>query len=195
MNIPAFARPLAAAAAVLAVAALTGCSSVPLTSMVKLARTDLAATDPAALRIAVRLPHGLRPRRVTLRIAVAVGADKREQAFVLTDLDDPAELLSLAGEVTNDTMIYAFRIAPADVLRLVALRDEMTALKARGERGSLTLGVGAEACRIGALPAKTLITTYLKTERVGDFFPLTRDVDLRKEVPKEAAPERIPLCG
>lgn len=183
------------AAATLVLGALTACSSVPVTSMLKLARTDLSATDPAALRIAVRLPHGLRPRRVTLRITMAVGSDKREQAFVLVDLDDPAELLSLAGEVTNGTMIYAFRIAPADVPKLLAVRDEMAAYKAKGERGSLTIGVGAEACRVGALPAKTLITTYLKTERTGDFFPLTRDIDLRKDVPKEAVPERIPLCG
>ena len=54
--------------------------------------------------------------------------------------------------------------------------------------------VGAEACRAGALPAKALLTTYLKTESGGDFFPLMRDVDLRKDLPKEAAPERIPLC-
>ncbi|MCG6205486.1 hypothetical protein LPW26_12615 [Rhodopseudomonas sp. HC1] len=183
------------AAALLALGTLTACSSVPVTSMVRLARTDLSATDPAALRIAVRLPQGLRPRRVTLRITVTVGAEKREQAFVLGDLDDPAELLSLAGEVTKDTTIYAFRIEPADVPRVLAVRDEMAAHKAKGERGSLALGVGAEACRTGALPATTLITTYLKTERTGDFFPLTRDVDLRKDVPKEAVPERIPLCG
>lgn len=183
------------AAAAMALGALTACSSVPITSMVKLVRTDLAATDPAALRIAVRLPQGLRPRRVTLRVTVAVGADKREQAFVLADLDDPGELLSLKDEVTNDTMIYAFRIAPEDVPRLLVVRDQMAAHKARGERGSLTIGVGAEACRTGTLPAKTLVTTYLKTERTGDFFPLTRDVDLRKDVPKEAVPERIPLCN
>ncbi|RED31950.1 hypothetical protein BJ123_11340 [Rhodopseudomonas thermotolerans] len=182
-------------AAAIVLGALTACSSVPVTSMLKLARTDLSATDPAALRIAVRLPHGLRPRRVTLRVTVAVGAEKTEQAFVLADLDDPGELLSLAGEVTNDTKIYAFRMAPEDVPRLLAVRDQMGAHKAKGERGSLTIGVGAEACRIGTLPAKTLVTTYLKTERTGDFFPLTRDVDLRKDVPKEAAPERIPLCG
>ncbi|MGX7743928.1 hypothetical protein [Rhodopseudomonas parapalustris] len=183
------------AAAVLWLGALTACSSIPVTTMVKLARTDLSATDPSALRIAVRLPQGLRPRRVTLRITIAVGSDKREEAFVLTELDDPAELLSLAGEVTNGTMIYAFRIAPADVPKLLAVRDQMAAHKAKGERGSLTIGVGAEACRIGALPARTLITTYLKTEQPGDFFPLTRDIDLRKDVPKEAVPERIPLCG
>lgn len=183
------------AAAALALGVLTACSSVPVTSMLKLVRTDISAIDPAALRIAVRLPQGLRPRRVTLRITIAVGSDKREQAFVLTELDDPAELLSLAGEVTNGTTIYAFRIAPADVQRLLTIRDEMAAHKAKGERGSLTIGVGAEACRIGTLPAKTLITTYLKTERAGDFFPLTRDIDLRKDVPKEAVPERIPLCG
>ncbi|MFZ5739023.1 MAG: hypothetical protein ACOY6K_19315 [Pseudomonadota bacterium] len=182
-------------AAAIVLGALTACSSVPVTSMLKLMRTDLSATDPAALRIAVRLPHGLRPRRVTLRVTVAVGADKREQAFVLADLDDPGELLSLAGEVTNDTKIYAFRIAPEDVPRLLAVRDQLAAHKAKGERGSLTIGVGAEACRIGTLPAKTLVTTYLKTERAGDFFALTRDVDLRKDVPKEAVPERIPSCG
>lgn len=190
-----FPNPLKLAVAALALGVLTACSSVPVTSMVKLARTDLSTTDPAVLRIAVRLPQGLRPRRVTLRITMAVGSDRREQAFVLADLDDPGELLSLAGEVTNDTMIYAFRIAPADVPRLLAVRDELAAHKAKGERGSLTIGVGAEACRLSTLPAKTLITTYLKTERGGDFFPLTRDVDLRKDVPKEAAPERIPLCG
>ncbi|KPF95790.1 hypothetical protein IP86_18060 [Rhodopseudomonas sp. AAP120] len=195
MSVMRFPVSLKLAAAALVLGALTACSSVPVTSMVKLARTDLSATDPAALRIAVRLPQGLRPRRVTLRVTIAVGADKREQAFVLADLDDAGELLSLAGEVTNDTMIYAFRIAPADVPRLLAVRDEMAAHKAKGERGSLTIDVGAEACRLGALPAKTLITTYLKTEHAGDFFPLTRDVDLRKDVPKEAAPERIPLCG
>lgn len=181
--------------AVVLLAALPGCSSVPVSSMVKLIRTDLSAVDPSILRIAVRLPQGLRPRRVTLRISVTVGSDKREQAFVLADVDEPAELLSLAGEVTNDTAIYVLRIAPADVTRIVALREELAAHKARGERGSLTLGVGAEACRTGALPAKTLITTYLKTEKTGDFFPLTRDVDLRKDLPKEAAPEHIPLCG
>ncbi|PZA09747.1 hypothetical protein DNX69_20555 [Rhodopseudomonas palustris] len=190
-----FPAVLKLAVAALALGVLTACSSVPVTSMVKLARTDLSATDPAALRIAVRLPQGLRPRRVTLRITIAVGSDKREHAFVLTELDDPAELLSLAGEVTNGTMIYAFRIAPADVPKLLAVRDEMAAHKAKGERGSLIIGVGAEACRIGTLPARTLITTYLKTEQPGDFFPLTRDVDLRKDVPKEAVPERIPLCG
>ncbi|NEW90209.1 hypothetical protein DU475_23485, partial [Rhodopseudomonas sp. WA056] len=120
-------------AAAMALGALAACSSVPVTSMVKLARTDLSATDPAALRIAVRLPQGLRPRRVTLRVTVAVGAEKREQAFVLADLDDPGELLSLAGEVTSDTMIYAFRIVPADVPRLLAVRDEMAAYQAKGE--------------------------------------------------------------
>lgn len=35
------------AAAAMALGALTACSSVPITSMVKLVRTDLAATDPA----------------------------------------------------------------------------------------------------------------------------------------------------
>ncbi|MBB1094348.1 hypothetical protein HUU61_24070 [Rhodopseudomonas palustris] len=184
------------AIALAALASLPACSSMPVSSMVKLARTDFAAADPAALRIAVRLPQGLRPRPrgVTLKIAVAVDETKQEQTLVLTELDDPAELLSLSGELTRNTAIYAFRIDPVDLPQIAALREQMAAHKARGKRGSLSLGVGAEACRIGPLPASPLLTTYLKTERGGDFYPLVRDVDLRKELPGAVTPERIPPC-
>lgn len=185
-----------AAISLIMLAILPGCSSMPVSSMVKLARTDFAAADPAALRIAVRLPEGLRPRPkgVKLRIAIAVADTKQEQTLVLTELDDPAELLSLSGELTRSYAIYAFRIDPADLPRIAAMREQMAAHQARGARGSLSLGVGAEACRTGPLPADPLLTTYLKTERGGDFIPLVRDVDVRKELPGVVTSERIPLC-
>jgi hypothetical protein len=196
MSFVSFRRGLLAAASALLLAALSGCTTMPVTSMVKLARTDFTTVDPAALRIAVKLPMGLRPRRegVRLRVAATVADLKQEQSFVLADLDDAGELLSLAGEVTADVSIYAFRLDPADVPRLVAMRQEMLARKASGAKGSLTLSVAADACRTGPLPATTLLTTYLRTEAAGDFFPLARDVDLRKIVPKDAGKELIPPC-
>jgi hypothetical protein len=94
---------------------------------------------------------------------------------MLGDLADTGELLSLAGELTKGHAIYAFGLDPADLPRLEAMRAEMLARKARGGRGSLTLNVAADACRIGPLPADTLLTTYLRTDPGGDFFPLVRD--------------------
>jgi len=176
--------------------ALAGCTTMPVTTMVKLARTDFTTVDPAELRIAVKLPQGLRPRPqgVRLRLIVTVDEVKQEQAFVLADLDNADELLSLAGELSKGYAIYAFRLDPADLPRLLAMRAEMLERKARGGRGSLTLNVAAEACRTGPLPKVTLLTTFLRTDRGGDFFALTRDVDLRKIVPTETGAELIPPC-
>ena len=44
------------------VAVLTGCSSVPLPSLVQLSRINAESTDLAALRVAVRLPDALKQR-------------------------------------------------------------------------------------------------------------------------------------
>ncbi|NVO15129.1 MAG: hypothetical protein HXX10_13925 [Rhodoplanes sp.] len=178
-------------------ACLAGCTAMPLTSMVKLARTDFTTVDPAALRVAVRLPTSVRPRprSVTLRLTVSVGsAAPVVQEFVLADLADLSELVGRRSDVKGGTAIYAYRLDPADAARLVALRSDLMARKGRGERGSLTLGVGAEACRVGDAPARVLLTTYLRTEAGGDFFPLVRDVDLR-EVAGQAVPAELPPCG
>jgi hypothetical protein len=55
--------------------AMAGCSHMPVTSMVKLARVDFETSDPAQLRAAIKLPRTLRPQPngVTLRLAVQVG--------------------------------------------------------------------------------------------------------------------------
>ena len=60
---------------VLAMLAMAGCSHMPVTSMVKLARVDFETSDPAQLRAAIKLPRTLRPQPngVALRIAVQVG--------------------------------------------------------------------------------------------------------------------------
>lgn len=176
---------------------LAGCTSMPLTSLVKLARTDFTTVDPAALRVALKLPDGVRPRPdgVRLRLTGTVDGAKDTQELVLADLADPGELVSLRGEVSKGTAVYAFRLKPADVPRLVAWRADMLARKARGGHGSLTLGVAADGCRTGPMPDVVLLTTYLRTEPGGDFFPLARDIDLRKVLPGEDLATKIPPCG
>jgi hypothetical protein len=175
---------------------LAGCAAMPVTSMVKLARTDFTTVDPASLRVALKLPEGVRPRPrgVRLRLTGTVDGAKETQEFVLADLADPGEFVSLRGEVSKGTAVYAFRLEPADVPRLVAWRADLLARKARGGHGSLTLGVAADGCRTGPLPATILLTTYLRTEPGGDFFPLARDIDLRK-VAGQAVAAELPPCG
>ncbi len=189
-------RSLPNLVAAFALGAFTACTSMPVTSMVRLIRTDFSTIDPAGLRVAVKLPQGVRPRRQGVRLRLTTTAKRTEQVeeFVLAELADPAELRSLQSEVSSGEAVYGFRLDQADLPRVSALRSELLARKARGEGGAIKIGVGADGCRTAALPATILLTTYLRTELKGDFFPLVRDVDVRKLAPGEDLAAKIPPC-
>jgi hypothetical protein len=191
-----FRQHLSLGLAALALALLPGCTSMPVTSMAKLARTDFTTVDPSALRVAVKAPQSVKPRRggVKLKIAATLEGAKQQHEFVLGDLADPAELLSLRAELSRGTAIHAFRLEPADVARVIAMRDEMLAAKQRGAKGSMTIGVSADGCRVGPLSDKVLLTTFLRTEADGEFFALARDVDLRDALNGEALDAKLPPC-
>jgi hypothetical protein len=173
---------------------------MPVTSMVRLARTDFSTVDPAQLRVAVKLPQGISPRRDRVRLVLTATVDgmPQKQEFVLADLADLAdagELARLRSDVASGYAVHGFRLTPADVPRLLAFRADLLARKKAGAHGSMTLAVAADACRVGALPDTVPLTTYLRTEQDSDFYPLMRDVDLLKAIPGRNGAELLPPCG
>jgi len=181
---------------ILPMVAMSGCSHMPVTSMVKLARVDFETSDPAQLRAAIKLPRTLRPRRngVVLRIAVQVGRTPEEaRDFMLRELPEPAELTREAGA---DSHIFAYRIDDADLTRLAAFRAELIAKKSSGQKGSISISVRPQACKAGELPDGPIyFTTYLRTSETKDYVALARDVDLRSIVPNAAIVAEVPRCG
>src|SRR5215510_5950488 len=180
---------------------LAGCGHMPVTSMIKPARADLASTDPAQLRAAVKLPRTLRlkPSGVALRIGVKL-ADGAEdtQDFMLREVSDPADILSLRAELDPGTHVFAYRLDPAEAARLAAFRAALKQKQeASGRRGgALTIAVKPDACRAGDLPDRPVyVTTYLKTAETGAYVPLARDVDLRTIVPGRDLAAEIPVCA
>src|SRR5262245_691932 len=94
-------------------AALGACTTMPVTSMVQLARTDLASTDPAQLRAAIKLPNALRlrPQGNALRVAVRLRSGEEDaQEFALQPATDPGEQAALPAERDAQTQITAYRI-------------------------------------------------------------------------------------
>jgi hypothetical protein len=181
--------------------ALAGCGHMPVTSMVKLARVDFTATDPATLRAAVKLPTAIRPLhdQVRLRLAVRLASGTEDtQDFRLTEVSDPADVLSLRGGIEGGTHVFAYRLEPAEAARLAAFRDalkkQQTAGGGRG--GALTISVASEACRSGELPASPVwLTTYLRTAETGGYVSLTRDVDMRSIARGRDLVAEMPVCG
>ncbi|UPK00302.1 hypothetical protein IVB05_21260 [Bradyrhizobium sp. 170] len=188
--------PLHCLLRVLAILAMSGCSHMPVTSMVKLARVDFETSDPAQLRAAIKLPRTLRPQRngVVLRIAVQVGrAPEEAHDFMLRELPEPAELTREAGA---DSHIFAYRIDDADLARLAAFRAELIAKKSSGQKGSISISVRPQACKAGELPDGPIhFASYLRTAETKDYVALARDVDLRSIVPNVAVVADIPRCG
>jgi len=179
---------------------LAGCGHMPVTSMIRLARADLAATDPAQLRAAVKLPRvlKLKPAGVALRIGVKLAnGEDNTQDFVMREVSDPADVVALHAELEPNTQIFAYRLDPAEASRLAAFRDALKKKQeASGRRGgNLTITVRPDACRAGDLLDRPVyITTYLKTAETGGYVPVARDVDLRTVVPGRDLTEEIPAC-
>jgi hypothetical protein len=176
--------------------ALAGCSHMPVTSMVKLARVDFETSDPAQLRAAIKLPRTLRaqPKGVALRIAVQVGrAPEEARDFMLREMPEPAEL---TREASAGSHIFAYRIDDADLARLATFRTELIAKKSSGQKGSISISVRPQACKVGELPDGPIyFSTYLRTAETKEYVTLARDVDLRSIVPNAAVVAEIPRCG
>jgi hypothetical protein len=181
--------------------ALAGCGHMPVASMVKLARVDFTATDPATLRAAVKLPTAIRPLhdQVRLRLAVRLASGAEDvKDFRLTEVSDPADVSSLRSEIEGGTHVFAYRLEPAEAARLAAFRDalkkQQTASGGRG--GALTISIATEACRSGELPASPVwLTTYLRTAETGGYVPLTRDIDMRSIARGRDLVAEMPVCG
>jgi hypothetical protein len=186
-------RPLAL---LLAALALSGCGHVPVASMLQLSRVDFATTDPALLRAAVTLPWQLRPRGegMRMRVVVKIGNGPEEaQDFALREVSDAAD--QLRDEIAPGTALFAYRIDPADLPRLQALRTELLAKKKRGMKGSLSISIRPETCRVEPLPQGPVrFSTYLRTGETANYVPLARDMDLRSLDPTRDIAASIPPC-
>jgi len=180
---------------------LGGCGHMPVTSMIRLARADLANTDPAQLRAAVKLPRVLKPQpqRVTLRLGVRTAdAHEEVQDFTLRELSDSEDVVALRAETDANTHIFAYRLDPDEIVRFAAFRDSLKKRQeASGRRGgAISISIAAKACRTGDLPDRPVyVTTYLRTAETGDYVPLLRDLDLRTIAPGRDVAAEIPPCG
>ncbi len=173
---------------------LGGCGHMPMTSMVRLAKVDLASTDLSRLRAAVRTPRGLSPRpdQSRLRVTVRIGENAATQEFRLSALPEDGSLTASA-----ETQVTVFAINPRELARAEVFRDELKLRqKASGRSGGqITIEVAPDMCRTGALAnGPLLFTTYLQTAETGSFVVLAQDVDLRTLAGRDLV-EKIPICS
>jgi len=178
---------------------LSGCGSVPLPSLVQLSRINVETTDPGTLRVAVRLPDGLKPRSggVNMHVVARVsGEPEQKTTLLLTETHDAADLSALADTARPGFSTYAYRLAPSDIVRFALLRAALFRKRQEGRTGSLGIGIATtEFCLVGSLPPGPLLsTTYLSTSETRSYVVVTNDLDLRNEQAVAAELSRLGPC-
>jgi len=178
---------------------LAGCSSVPLSSLVQLTRINAETTDLAALRVAVRLPSALKPRPAGVNMDVLLkvtGEPDQKITFFLAETHDASDLSGFSSAARPGFSIYAYRLTPSDIERLILMRAALLKQRQDGKRGSLGVGIATkEFCLVGALPSGSLLsTTYLLTSEMRSYVVLTDDLDLGKEPAIAAELARLKSC-
>ena len=188
-------RVLVSAAAL----ALAGCSSVPLTSIPRLARIDAGTTDLSMLRVAVQLPDVLRPRSGGVKLDVVTklaGEAEAKTSFAMVETSEARDRAGLPAP-PQGSATYAYRLSPGDAARFEALRAAMVEQGKQGKRGSMGLGVAAkEFCRANAAPQASLpVAIYLMTSETKSFVPVVRDFDMLSDPTLAGGLDSIQPCA
>ncbi|MDX3968074.1 MAG: hypothetical protein QHD01_15910 [Bradyrhizobium sp.] len=188
-------RVLASAAALM----LAGCSSVPLTSIPRLARIDAKTTDLSMLRVAVQLPEVLQPRSGGVKLDVVTkvaGEAEAKTSFSMMEMSEARDRADLPPPPLGSAT-HAYRLSPADAARFEALRAAMVEQGRQGRRGSMGLGVAAkEFCRANAAPQSALpVTIYLMTSETKSFVAVVKDFDLLSDPALAGGLDSIQPCG
>lgn len=168
-------------------------SSVPLSTMSRLSSMTLTEIDPAELRVAARLPVGLEPRplgvKVTIEIAGSKGAAARPEVLVLEPATEPREAPSLEPHRRPGARLWVYRLSREDVARMRSL------IATSGGASGVSIAAGVDACHRGPLGAAALPTTTLLRTNASGYFVLSEDLDLRTVVPAAELAAKVPACG
>jgi hypothetical protein len=177
---------------------LSGCTSIPVSSLITLSRIDFQTTRLQDLRVALELPDAIRPqtRGVMLNVEVSLGNAREKMEFRLEPAGGASEPKGLIAASSQGREIYTFKLSDKDVQTLEATRRRIMTGKEKGEKGSLGMGVAArEFCRAAALSEGSIFaSTYIATSETGGYIPMLRNYDLRDDKTVAASLTHLNAC-
>lgn len=193
-------------AAALATLALAACGSIPVSSLWQLRRLNLETLDPAALRAAVVHAPALQLDSHALVLTVSVSrkvrqpnggaaTERLEEKLPLQELRSAAERSPLAAYDGPQAMVQVWRIDPAALPRLQALRATALAWKGTDDgKRELALGLELAGCQRSGLRNRE-VSTLIRFTAPGDYLPIVRNRDVAELLPAEELKKRFPDCA
>lgn len=179
---------------------LTGCMTVPISSIPKLMRQDFLTMDFEHVRVGLQLPSNLSLRSgdaVMITRSRTDGAPEEtvETYALVADMDEAA-LAKFKPEKREGMLASVWRVKPDDVGRLAALQERVRVSRVQGPRirGSTEIKI-VKACHTGKFPAGPIYSSiYMKPAENEDYIPTSLDADLVKLFGATAVKSLITPC-
>lgn len=158
---------------------ISGCSHVPVTSLIAMSRINFETTDLSTLRAGLRIPSAYQARenRMVVEIKQEGRPDMREE-FPLERLTSASELTLLGAEKRGGTELVAYKLPEAAIQKFEAIRAKSLEAKAEKRKGSLTIKLEPDFCYVSEPPKDSLVfSTYLRTSETKQYVPVLVDLD------------------
>ncbi|MFS8122243.1 hypothetical protein QD336_07485 [Rhizobium sp. BR 250] len=165
---------------------LSGCMTVPISSIPKLMQQDFLTMNFEHVRVGLQFPAYLSLRSgdavMITRSKIDGATGETVDTYALVADTDAAALGKFRPERREGMLASVWRVKPEDVGRLTELQERVRRSRVQGPRirGSTEIKI-VKACFIGAFPAGPIYSSiYMKPAENEDYIPTSIDADLVK---------------
>ena len=179
---------------------LVACTSIPISSLPKLARIDFMTTDLSLMRVAIALPQALapKPQGVVMEMKYRVGEEAEQaESLKLVESKLVQDKQGVPADQAKNQTLHVFQLSTSDVQKLNALRQRLMEAKKQHQKGSLSFGVSAkEFCKLSNLPSgPALTTTYVLTSETESYVTMVQDYNLRSDAKTAEGLDKLESCA
>jgi hypothetical protein len=178
---------------------LSGCATIPMTSIPKLSRVEFMTTDLRQLRVAVVLPRAIRPSENSIEMVTVLKAEGGQPKTTKLQLDQSfakADFVGLPTNLGSEQKAYVYLLQANESARLEEIRLSAQTMRTSGKKGTLDIAFSfKDFCAEGVLPVGSILTsTYVSSSETNEYVLLTRDVDMRGDVTLRKLLDDLPSC-
>lgn len=163
---------------------ISGCSSVPLTTMYKMMSLDPLGVEPSEVIVAVQAPTGIVVNNNDVVIKFNVKADDPNYSFEHEYFVKVNEEYALPDELKQknkaNSKIFILQLNKSDALKMLHGQDIVKKYKKNNITGSINMSVSVKSvCKNSDFSTKNNeLNVYLKLNDKDDFFTFMEDVNV-----------------
>ncbi len=172
------------ASQIIFVLVLTGCVSMPVTSMFKLRKMDPLAVDPAQLKVAIRADERIHLPKDGVHISLKFDAEDGsliiDDTYVVEVIRNPILTPELFDDKATWESVTVLQLSDSDAQKMIRVQSALKPYIEGRAGGSLSFGINISGvCVLSPISAgNVLVDVFMQSSDNEDFFAVTRNFEL-----------------